>query len=289
MPWRSRAVRAECSTATSSPKRARKRATSCGVSAISGTRTMDPRPAARAAAMTRRYTSVLPLPVTPCRRNVPARGWARAPAMASMASRCAGVASWGTSRSVGSPKTDSRGASRSSRVTSPASHRRLAAAPALFQRSSSFATGTAPVARTCARIAAACPAQRPGLLHARRRRRHPAIPCSHAPRADATDLDEERRLHDLARGVAIDGGQGQADHLADGREVVRGEVPEECEQILRKRGRVVRRVRDGLDVLRRLTLAHGQHHAHQAPRPEGAHHARPRPCTRGASVSGEGR
>ena len=41
---------AECSTATVSPKRSAKRATICGVSAISGTSTMTPRPAASVAA-----------------------------------------------------------------------------------------------------------------------------------------------------------------------------------------------------------------------------------------------
>ena len=55
-----------CSTATSSPKRARKRAASCGVRAISGTSTSAPRPCCRASAIRRRYTSVLPDPVTPC-------------------------------------------------------------------------------------------------------------------------------------------------------------------------------------------------------------------------------
>ena len=42
MSKRSRGVRPEWRTATSSPKRARKRPTSCGVSAISGTNMIDP-------------------------------------------------------------------------------------------------------------------------------------------------------------------------------------------------------------------------------------------------------
>ena len=53
-------------TATASPKRSTKRPAVCGVRAISGTRTMAERPRSSAAATARRYTSVLPLPVTPC-------------------------------------------------------------------------------------------------------------------------------------------------------------------------------------------------------------------------------
>ena len=52
-----------------SPKRAWKRPTVCGVSPISGTRTIAPRPAASVAWTAWRYTSVLPEPVTPCRRK----------------------------------------------------------------------------------------------------------------------------------------------------------------------------------------------------------------------------
>ena len=62
---RSASVSAECSTATRSPKRARKRPSVCGVSAISGTSTIAPRPRASAASQARMYTSVLPLPVAP--------------------------------------------------------------------------------------------------------------------------------------------------------------------------------------------------------------------------------
>ena len=40
--------------------------TTCGVSAISGTRISTRRPAAMACAASRRYSSVFPLPVTPC-------------------------------------------------------------------------------------------------------------------------------------------------------------------------------------------------------------------------------
>ncbi len=51
---RSLSVRPLCKTAMPSPKRARKRVTSCGVSAISGTSTSAPSPRERASAMTRR-------------------------------------------------------------------------------------------------------------------------------------------------------------------------------------------------------------------------------------------
>ena len=47
--WRSPAESAEWRTATRSPNRARKRATACGVSPISGTRTIAPRPRSSAA------------------------------------------------------------------------------------------------------------------------------------------------------------------------------------------------------------------------------------------------
>ena len=46
-------------------ERARNSAATCGVSAISGTSISTPRPLLRTASASRRYTSVLPLPVTP--------------------------------------------------------------------------------------------------------------------------------------------------------------------------------------------------------------------------------
>ena len=64
-------VSAECRIATRSPKRARKRPSACGVSAISGTSTIAPRPRASAASQARMYTSVLPLPVAPQSRTLP--------------------------------------------------------------------------------------------------------------------------------------------------------------------------------------------------------------------------
>jgi hypothetical protein len=57
------------STDTVSPKRATAARTSNGVKAISGTSTSTPRPASSARSATRKYTSVLPLPVTPWSRN----------------------------------------------------------------------------------------------------------------------------------------------------------------------------------------------------------------------------
>src|SRR5439155_269313 len=66
---RSPAESALCSSATRSPKRAMKRATTCAVRTISGTRTMTPSPRASVSAAARRYTSVFPLAVTPCSRK----------------------------------------------------------------------------------------------------------------------------------------------------------------------------------------------------------------------------
>src|SRR5580698_10356369 len=59
---------------------------------------IEPRSSSRAWAIARKYTSVLPLPVTPWSRKVAPRPSRKAPAMARMAADCAGVASWGASR-----------------------------------------------------------------------------------------------------------------------------------------------------------------------------------------------
>ena len=66
---RSASVSAEWTTAIRPGKRTAKRRIICGVSAISGTSTIAPRPAASAASIAARYTSVLPLPVTPWSRT----------------------------------------------------------------------------------------------------------------------------------------------------------------------------------------------------------------------------
>ncbi len=68
---RSASLNPECRTATRSPNRSRKRPSACGVSAISGTSTIAPRPRPSAAWHARMYTSVLPLPVEPQRRTLP--------------------------------------------------------------------------------------------------------------------------------------------------------------------------------------------------------------------------
>ena len=66
---RSPAASSLWSTDTVGPKRARAARTSIGVRPISGTSTIAPRPRDSASSTARKYTSVLPLPVTPCRRN----------------------------------------------------------------------------------------------------------------------------------------------------------------------------------------------------------------------------
>ena len=87
---RSPAGRPLCSVATESPGSAwRTRATSCGVRLISGTSISTWRPLANTGAAAARYTSVLPLPVTPLSRN-----GANAPsafAISSTAWRCASL------------------------------------------------------------------------------------------------------------------------------------------------------------------------------------------------------
>src|SRR5580658_4722012 len=63
---RSASVSAECSTASGAAKRSRNWPSSCGVRPISGTSTSALLPAASTRSTSRRYTSVLPLPVIPC-------------------------------------------------------------------------------------------------------------------------------------------------------------------------------------------------------------------------------
>ena len=66
---RSPSDRPLCRRETRSPKRATSRLTRAGARAISGTSRMPRRPDATASSRAARYTSVLPLPVTPSRRN----------------------------------------------------------------------------------------------------------------------------------------------------------------------------------------------------------------------------
>ena len=100
--WRCRSAseRWLCSTATL-PNRRRNRRIVCGVRLISGTRTIASRPRATTRSMAARYTSVLPLPVTPCSRNVPNASASRAGASRSSASRCSAVGSGLTAASGG--------------------------------------------------------------------------------------------------------------------------------------------------------------------------------------------
>ncbi len=58
-------------TATQEPNRPRNSATVCGVSEISGTITITPRPSARTRSITRMKTDVFPLPVTPYSSETP--------------------------------------------------------------------------------------------------------------------------------------------------------------------------------------------------------------------------
>ncbi len=90
---RSPSARWLCARASGTPgKRSRTRDSSCGVSPISGTSISACLPRARASSIKRRYTSVLPLPVTPCSR-VTAKRPNVAPIVAS-ACCCSACSSW---------------------------------------------------------------------------------------------------------------------------------------------------------------------------------------------------
>ena len=65
---RSPSDRLLCRTSTYSPSTARNRPINCGVKEISGTSIIAPSPRSSTARRVRRYTSVFPLPVTPCSR-----------------------------------------------------------------------------------------------------------------------------------------------------------------------------------------------------------------------------
>ena len=66
---RARSVICECNTPTLIPKRRSKRPTVCGVRPISGTRISTCLPCLSTGSITCKYTSVLPLPVTPSSKN----------------------------------------------------------------------------------------------------------------------------------------------------------------------------------------------------------------------------
>ncbi len=85
-----------CSTATVSPKRPRNRSIACGVSEISGTRAMAPWPASSADWIAARYTSVLPLPVTPCSSTTPGFAAAISSRTAASADACSAISGGAT-------------------------------------------------------------------------------------------------------------------------------------------------------------------------------------------------
>ena len=146
MAWRSRGVSPEWRTATSSPKRARKRATSCGVSAISGTSTIDPRFASRAdgdGAQVHLGLAGAGDAVEEERRRRARRASALGDGVDGRRLRRRGVVRARRARPA-RRRTD-RPAPRAPRPSrAPASASRFTAARALLQRSSSCATGAAP-------------------------------------------------------------------------------------------------------------------------------------------------
>ena len=94
---RSPGVRPLCSTATRPGNLAEKRSMVWWVSAISGTSAMARLPRRRHSSTASRYTSVLPLPVTPCSRKVrgDADSSARTARISLATSSCSGVSAGG--------------------------------------------------------------------------------------------------------------------------------------------------------------------------------------------------
>ncbi len=113
-------------------------------------------------------------------------------------------------------------------------------------------------------------AQRTRLFDAGRWR-HPL----HGTRDDALAAIEEARLRQLAGRVALQRREREAHDLADGREVVGREIPEERERVLGDGGRLVDDLREGLRALGRLVVAHRQHDADHAAAAEGTDDAGP--------------
>ena len=120
--YRSPALSRLCSTAETSPKRARNQRTICGVSAISGTRMIALLPRRSVCRTALRKTSVLPLPVTPCSRKRPPP-FSSVGRISSRASCCISVSGCHCSLSSGSPSPGVRRLSSSVRRISPASRR----------------------------------------------------------------------------------------------------------------------------------------------------------------------
>ena len=260
MSKRSRGVSAEWSTATSSPKRARKRATSCGVSAISGTSTIEPR-----------FGSA--------RRGDGAQVDLGLAAAGDAVER-------GTSRRCRAPR-----APRRSRRPPPA-----APSVASGGTSRSSVLGEERIARRLALLDADEPLldeplHRPAraaelLLEARERQG--AVRANDGEHARGVLLDrrlddvggedpldlagghalrrrEERRLLDRARRLAIDRRQREAHDLADGREVVAGEPAEERDEVLRQVD-ALEHVEERLRLRRRLSATETDDDADDASR-----------------------
>ena len=188
---------AECMTTTPELKRRRNRSTSCGVSAISGTSTRTCPSPASAAAMTRRYTSVLPLPVTPysrCAANLPSVA-----VIASTTCDCASVRV--TSLGRGSNGAGCAGAS--SAATQPRSAS-LLKCPGLNGSTSSAAVAPSRSARNAssARCRGARFAAGSAKLPASRSGQRPT-PMAFARRLAASQADRQRRRHDFPDGVVI--------------------------------------------------------------------------------------
>ena len=96
----------ECRAWMGTPRRARNRLSSCGVRPISGTSTNACRSRDRQSLIAFRYTSVLPLPVTPSSRN--GANPARAARIASTATCCSGC-SKGPGRGSGAARAAGNG------------------------------------------------------------------------------------------------------------------------------------------------------------------------------------
>ena len=143
---RSAGASAECHTATRSPRRARRRPRNCGVSAISGTSTRLDFPRARAASMARRYTSVLPDPVTPCSSRASTPSESMAAVMRATAAACPSVSVGGVSASGAGPNQLSPLASARSAVNViwPSSAMRLSVGMVVPATRTRSAAGSSP-------------------------------------------------------------------------------------------------------------------------------------------------
>ncbi len=231
-----------CSTATRSPKRARTRSTSWCVRAISGTRIRTPRPAARLASAAVRKTSVLPLPVTPWRRNEAATPAPSAPVIASTAVRCA--AAEGETDRVGSIRRRNPGPFDDHALDDSGVDEGL--------QGRSADAGLA------------------GVAHGERlRRRCRDQPSGTRPRRSAPDhrllLRGGRRTEQanggLARCVGDGAGNDGSYHLGERRQVVARGPAAEVEEIRRQEGNRVEDVEDAPQLARGGRIDEARHHA----------------------------